>query len=88
MIYENIPEELKTKEIFCLWKYQQNDGEKPTKPPYSAKIGQKVNLHNQKLLSTFYGAMSKLDGFDGIGIKLIDDLLGIDLDKCIFMGKK
>ncbi|WP_314790241.1 hypothetical protein [Mogibacterium diversum] len=83
MIYKNIPEELKKKEIFCLWKYQKNDGEKPTKPPYSAKTGQKVNLHNQKLLSTFDEAMSKLDGFDGIGIKLVDDLLGIDLDNYI-----
>ena len=48
-----------------------------------AKTGQKVNLHNQKLLSTFDEAMSKLDGFDGIGIKLVDDLLGIDLDNYI-----
>lgn len=27
--------------------------------------------------------MSKLDGFNGIGIKLVDNLLGIDLDSCI-----
>lgn len=86
MSYENIPEELKNKEIFCLWKYQKKDGEKPTKPPYSAKTGQKVNLHNQKLLATFDETISKLDGFDGIGIKLVDDLLGIDLDNCITDG--
>ena len=59
---------------------------KPTKPPYNAKTGQKVNLHNQKLLSTFDETMSKFDGFDGIGIKLVDDLLGIDLDNCISGG--
>ena len=73
-------------EIFCLWKYQQNDGENPTKPPYSAKTGQKVNLHNKKLLFTFDETMSKLDGFDGIVIKLFDNLLGIDLDNCISGG--
>lgn len=59
---------------------------KPTKPPYNAKTGQKVNLHNQMLLSTFDETMSKFDGFDGIGIKLVDDLLGIDLDNCISGG--
>ena len=51
-----------------------------------AKTGQKVNLHNQKLLSTFDEAISKLDGFDGIGIKLVDGLLEIDLDNCISSG--
>lgn len=86
MSYKNIPEELKNKPIFCLWKYQYGDDEKTTKPPYSAKTGKKLNLHDEKLLTTFDEALAKLDGFDGIGIKLCGDLLGIDIDDCIDKG--
>ncbi len=83
MTYENLPKELKEKKIFCLWKYEKDKNGRLTKPPYSAVSGKKAFVNRIDDFTCFDEAFSKINSYDGLGIKLVDNLIGIDLDHCI-----
>lgn len=88
---ENIPEELKKRGLFCLWKYEERKG-KRTKVPYNP------NDYTQRGDSTQKACFAEFDSvifaaeeaqilsgmsFDGIGIGIFDRIGGVDIDHCI-----
>jgi len=86
LVPDNIPGELKSLDRWCLWRYEEDDSGRISKPPYQARapslrawpndpdtwapFWQALNAHNTTRRS------------DGIAIALEPDLgiLGIDLD--------
>ena len=81
---ENIPQELKDRDQYVVWKWEERDG-KATKPPYDAKTGKRASHSDPSTWGTFNDALKALDrGFDGIGFVFTenDPFCGIDLDKC------
>lgn len=82
---ESIPAELKAIPRWLLWKLEQRAG-KPTKTPYQA-CGTLAKVNDPSTWTDFDSALAAYlkGGFSGIGIVLIDDddLVGIDLDKCL-----
>jgi putative DNA primase/helicase len=83
-IIENIPEELKQRPQWVLWRYEERD-EKLTKIPYST-AGWWASSTDPTTWSTFGEALTTQQkrGHDGIGFVFSDDdpYCGIDLDKC------
>lgn len=80
---DTLPEALKRRGLFCLWKYEEKDG-RQTKMPYNPNRPQDRAKSNDR--STFAPLEIVLDraaGFDGIGIGVFDDIAGIDIDHCI-----
>lgn len=85
MNYTNIPANLRDSGKFCLWRREERDG-KPTKVPYSP-LGGKASSNKEHTFSDFRKAASTLnrraDKYDGLGIGLFGDLVGIDIDHCV-----
>lgn len=78
----NIPMELRQSGQFCMWKYETVDGRK-TKVPYNPKRPQsKAATNRPETFSTFSEAISAArdSDFDGIGIRVSGDFIGIDID--------
>ncbi|MGG1661741.1 DUF3987 domain-containing protein [Brevibacillus sp. NRS-1366] len=88
---EKIPEELRQRPQWVLWKLEKR-GEKQTKIPYqtngrqaSVKMpGQWTSFHDA--LDVFQRSNSKYDGL-GYVFSTDDPFLGIDLDNCVVDGK-
>ena len=82
---DNIPAELKTRPRWLLWRLEQRAG-KPTKTPYQVS-GALAKVNNPTTWTDFDTAQAAYltGGFSGIGIVLTgdDDLVGVDLDKCL-----
>lgn len=79
---ENIPSYLKDNARFCNWKYETCNG-KLTKVPYNPYSNERASVNDTSTFSDFDLAVSKLDIYDGIGIKVDGKLIAIDLDHCI-----
>ncbi len=85
----NIPDELKRRRQFLLWRYELDKRGKWTKVPYHAKYTQRNAKSNDPTTwSSFEQAMEgyeKTPDIDGIGFvpSPDDDIVGIDLDHCI-----
>ncbi len=81
---ENIPEELKVRPQWVVWKAE---GEKPDKVPYSAKIGCKASSTDLLTWSTFEEVLEayEKDSYAGVGFVFCsgDPYTGIDLDDCV-----
>lgn len=88
MVYENIPAYLRSTGKFCLWKYEEREG-KRTKVPYSPNGG-RASSNKAHTFSDFKRAESVLrrrpGRYDGLGIGMFDDLVGIDIDHCVKDG--
>lgn len=82
---ENIPHELKTRDRWLLWKLEQRAG-KPTKTPYQVS-GALAKVNDPSTWTDFDTALAAYQrgGWSGLGVVLTDDddLVGIDLDKCL-----
>lgn len=82
---ESIPAELKAIPRWLLWKLEQRNG-KPTKTPYQVS-GALAKVNDPTTWTDFDSALAAYlkGGFSGVGIALSDDddLLGVDLDKCL-----
>jgi len=79
----NLPETLKQRGLFCLWKYKERNG-KISKPPYNPnnpQYGAKSN--DRSTFAPMATAQARAAGFDGLGIGIFDDIAGIDIDHCI-----
>ena len=80
---ENIPDELKVRPQWVVWKAV---GEKPEKVPYSARTKRKASSTDLLTWSTFEEVLEAYEtgGYDGIGFVLSsgDPYAGIDLDCC------
>jgi putative DNA primase/helicase len=84
VLVENIPEELKVRPQWVVWKAV---GEKPDKVPYSVKTGRKASSTELMTWSTFEDALEayEKDGYAGVGFVFSsgDPYTGIDLDNCV-----
>jgi hypothetical protein len=83
MTFENIPDELKTRIQFCVWRYELLAGEtKPTKVPYNPKTGAKISTTDPQTWCAFGEAIAAVSRFDGLGFVFSarDEYCGIDLD--------
>jgi putative DNA primase/helicase len=87
VLVENIPEELKVRPQWVVWKAV---GEKPDKVPFSAKSGCKASSTDLMSWSTFEDALEtyEQDGYAGVGFVFCsgDPYTGIDLDGCVNEG--
>jgi putative DNA primase/helicase len=81
---ENIPQELKVRPQWVVWKAI---GEKPDKVPYSAKDGLKASTTDLLTWSSFEEAHKVLRTgcYSGVGFVFssADPFTGIDLDRCV-----
>ena len=83
-MYEKLPQELKERGSFCLWKYEERDG-RMTKVPYQTS-GLRADSTNKATFTDYATAISLRDKYDGIGIGVFDDICAIDIDHCIENG--
>lgn len=93
MLYDNIPEELKQRKQWVLWKLEQRrPGSTTTKVPYSVD-GERASSTEPGHWSTFEDVLrvynenpNKLSGI-GYVFSSDDPFTGIDIDHCISNGK-
>lgn len=87
MGFEQIPQYLKETASWCCWRLQIRD-DKPTKVPYNPLTGKGAKSNDRSTFARFGQAKMALDmnGYDGLGIGIFDDLCVIDLDHCIQDG--
>ncbi len=81
---ENIPEELKARPQWVVWKAV---GQKPDKVPYSAKTGRKASSTDLMTWSTFEEALEAFEDGEYAGLGFVfssaDPYTGVDLDNCV-----
>jgi putative DNA primase/helicase len=81
---ENIPEELKARPQWVVWKAI---GQKPDKVPYSARTGRKASSTDLLTWSTFEEALETYTRGECEGVGFVfssgDPYTGIDLDNCV-----
>ena len=81
---ENIPEQLKTRSQWVVWKA---GGDKPDKVPYSARTGRRASSTDLLTWSTFQEALEAYENGDYAGLGFVfssaDPYTGIDLDDCV-----
>lgn len=78
----NVPEELRALKQWCLWKFVQIPGKKPTKVPYQPN-GHKCSVTNPENFSSFDDCFNvlALGHYDGLGFIFTGTTYsGIDLD--------
>lgn len=83
-MYDQLPSSLKNRNIFCNWKKEERNN-RMTKVPYQAN-GKRANPTDRRCFTDFDTACGNLDGNDGIGIGIFDDIAAIDIDHCVDMG--
>ena len=83
--FEKISQYIKDNGRFCNWRYELRDGSQP-KVPYMSGTKRKANVDDPTTFVAFDTAASAT-GYDGIGIRVSDNIVGIDLDHCIEGGK-
>lgn len=84
---ENIPEYLRQKGLFCLWKYEPDENGRITKMPYKPNRPQERAKSN--VPATFAPlniAAARSNGFEGLGIGIFGEVAGIDIDHCLNDG--
>lgn len=84
-MYNNIPDELKSRHQWLCWRKEQTETGKPTKIPYDPRTGRKALVDIPSSWCDFYTATNAAAsnvGYDGIGFVLSDSdpYLIIDLD--------
>lgn len=86
MNYDRLPQDLKDDALFCLWKYEERDGRR-TKVPYDPATGERARANDPGTFTNFERAAKVLERrpglYDGPGIGLFGDLVGVDIDHCI-----
>ncbi len=82
--FVNIPEELRKKASFCLWKMEKRSGRK-TKVPYNPRTGEMARTNTPSTFSDFSTASKAyaMGVWDGIGIRVAEGIGAIDIDHCI-----
>lgn len=70
-MYKRLPEELKQRGRFCLWKYEMRKGQQ-TKVPYRTS-GEKANLGDSNTFTDFKSAQTAYlqGGYNGIGLGIL-----------------
>ena len=78
MYQENIPDELKQLNNWCVWKFENRNG-KRTKIPFNAATGEFAKSNDKSTWSSYETAVNA-EGVDGIGFFFEPPYLGIDID--------
>lgn len=90
--YDNLPDvealgELKRRDAWVAWKYDDRGGSKPTKVPVSPRTGFNASSTNPSTWGSYDAAVNRARAsrLAGVGFMLAEDdgLTGIDLDGCI-----
>ena len=84
-MYEKLPKELRDNGVFCLWKYEERDGNM-TKVLYQIN-GKHGDSTNKRTFSDFRLVVNALTGYDGLGMGVFDSYCAIDIDHCVAGGK-
>lgn len=81
---QNIPLELRQRNQWVCWRYQQRNGRR-TKIPVNPHNGHPADVTDPSTWGSFDQALYFKGKADGIGIVLADDgsLIGVDVDHCI-----
>lgn len=83
---EDIPEELKSRPQWVVWKLETRDG-KPTKVPYKSGTGRRASATDLLTWEPFEDALEAYEfgKYDGIGFVFCsgDPYVGVDLDGCV-----
>ena len=82
MIYDNIPRFIKDTGQFCNWCCEIRKGRK-TKIPYNPSTKQRCQVNHLETFVDFQTAVDAVEDYDGIGIRVNDRIIGIDLDHCV-----
>lgn len=77
-MYNNIPDELKQLNNWCVWKLQERNGKK-TKIPFNAETGEFAKSNDKSTWSSYETAVNA-EGADGVGFFFEPPYLGIDID--------
>src|SRR5918995_3773361 len=81
---EDIPEELRVRPQWVVWKAV---GDKPNKVPYSARSGRRASSTDLMTWSTFEVALDAYENGEYAGLGFVfssgDPYTGIDLDGCV-----
>lgn len=85
MTYQNIPLEMRVFNQWIVWRYEDVDGKKPTKVPYSPNNGRMASVVDPDTWSSFDNALHALKSgnwYSGLGFVLTesDPYTFIDLD--------
>lgn len=80
-MYERLPNKLKSRNTFCKWRKVPEKG----KLPFTT-LGQLANSSDRRCFTDFKTVCENLEGYDGIGIGIFDDLVAIDIDHCVNNG--
>ena len=85
----NVPAQLRERAQWVPWRYEQRNGNKPTKVPCNVRTGVPADATDPAIWITFDQAVAALTRFDGIGYAFSPDdpYCGIDLDACIAAGQ-
>jgi putative DNA primase/helicase len=81
---ESIPEELRVRPQWVLWKAV---GDKPDKVPYAARTGRRASSTDLLTWSTFQEALEAYENGEYAGVGFVfssaDPYTGVDLDDCV-----
>jgi putative DNA primase/helicase len=83
---EGLPQGLKDKAHWCVWRYEQPEGrDKPTKVPYNPGTGGRAMSNNPNTFTSYQEAVNALErgGYDGLGVGIFSGLCAIDIDGCL-----
>ena len=77
-MYDQLPDKLKKQGLFCNWRLEERN-DRMTKVPYQIN-GKRANPTDRRCFTDFETACRSLDGGNGIGIGIFDDIAAIDID--------
>lgn len=83
--YNNLPDELKRRGLFCLWRYEKVKG-RLSKTPYSLRGG-RAKSTDRKSFCDFNSAVNAVSKYSGIGLGIFDGYCAVDIDHCVADGK-
>ena len=86
--FDNIPQEMREKGLFCCWKYIQKEGrEKPDKVPFNPVTHSGASSSDPATFASYETAINAFGiqkyNYTGIGIDIYNGVSVIDLDHCI-----
>src|SRR5215213_10449860 len=85
-LLENVPEAMRRRPQWVVWRLEERGGDKPTKIPYIAGGVGRASSTDLMTWRTFEEAVKALETgrYDGIGFVFCsgDEFAGIDLDDC------
>lgn len=84
-MYDKLPSELKENTLFCLWRYEERDGNL-TKVPYQIN-GSCADATKKNTFADYRLVANAASGYDGIGMGVFGTFCAIDIDHCVAGGK-